>query len=106
MKSIFLLEMQRLCTSLPSVSSSHRLLHPPPQFYHRHLHFASASRKWNLNGSLLNTSSSLSVQLSSVAALFSSPLSPLSHSVRLMGFFCSVLCMAIRLSILFCMHEY
>ncbi|KAJ6725635.1 hypothetical protein OIU79_003909 [Salix purpurea] len=56
------------------------LLHPPPQFYHRHLHFASASRKWNLNGSLLNTSSSLSVQLPSVAALSSSRLSLLSHS--------------------------
>ncbi|KAB5564283.1 hypothetical protein DKX38_004337 [Salix brachista] len=98
--------MQRLCTklrSLATVSSTHRLLHPPPQFYHRHLHIASASRKWNLNGSLLNTSSSLSVQLPSVATLSSSRLSLLSHSVRLMGFFCFVLCMIIRLSILFCL---
>jgi len=110
---IFLLEMQRLCTklrSLASVSSSHRLLHPPPQSYHRHLHFAAASRKWNLNGSLLNTSSSLPIQLPSVAALSSSRLSQLPHSVRLLGFFCFVFCMVIRLLIrlliLFCMHEY
>ncbi|KAH8513810.1 hypothetical protein H0E87_006896 [Populus deltoides] len=76
--------MQRLCTklrSLASVSSSHRLLHPAPQSYHRHLHFAAASRKWNLNGSLLNTSSSLPIQLPSVAALSSSRLSQLPLSL-------------------------
>jgi len=66
--------MQRLCTklrSLASVSSSHRLLHSSPQFYHRPLHFAAASSKWSLNGSLLNTSSSLPIQLPSLPFLTS-----------------------------------
>ncbi|XP_024462396.1 uncharacterized protein LOC18094092 isoform X1 [Populus trichocarpa] len=73
--------MQRLCTklrSLASVSSSHRLLHSSPQFYHRPLHFAAASSKWSLNGSLLNTSSSLPIQLPSLPFLPSFRLSPLS----------------------------
>ncbi|XP_061977925.1 uncharacterized protein LOC133698841 isoform X2 [Populus nigra] len=74
--------MQRLCTklrSLASVSSSHRLLHSSPQFFHRPLHFAAASSKWSLNGSLLNTSSSLPIQLPSLPFLPSFRLSPLSH---------------------------
>ncbi|KAJ6946690.1 hypothetical protein NC651_001405 [Populus alba x Populus x berolinensis] len=74
--------MQRLCTklrSLASVSSSHRLLHSSPQFYHRPLHFAAASSKWSLNGSLLNTSSLLPIQLPSLPFLPSFRLSPPSH---------------------------
>ncbi|KAI5601883.1 hypothetical protein BDE02_01G120900 [Populus trichocarpa] len=74
--------MQRLCTklrSLASVSSSHRLLHSSPQFFHRPLHFAAASSKWSLNGSILNTSSSLPIQLPSLPFLPSFRLSPLSH---------------------------
>ncbi|KAG6791952.1 hypothetical protein POTOM_001087 [Populus tomentosa] len=78
--------MQRLCTklrSLASVSSSHRLLHSSPQFYHRPLHFAAASSKWSLNGSLLNTSSLLPIQLPSLPFLPSFRLSPPSHPVRI-----------------------
>ncbi|KAG6788564.1 hypothetical protein POTOM_004634 [Populus tomentosa] len=78
--------MQRLCTklrSLASVSSSNRLLHSSPQFYHRTLHFAAVSSKWSLNGSLLKTSSSLPIQLPSLPFLPSFRLSPLSHPVRI-----------------------
>lgn len=82
--------MQRLCTkfrSLASISSSHRHLHSSQQFYQRPLHFAAASSKWSRNGFLLNTSSSLTIQLPSLPFLPSFRLSPLSLSVRFMGFF-------------------
>ncbi|KAB5573809.1 hypothetical protein DKX38_001003 [Salix brachista] len=78
--------MQRLCTkfrSLASISSSHRHLHSSQQFYQRPLHFAAASSKWSRNGFLLNTSSSLTIQLPSLPFLPSFRLSPLSLSVRI-----------------------
>ncbi|KAJ6308409.1 hypothetical protein OIU76_018067 [Salix suchowensis] len=76
--------MQRLCTkfrSLASISSSQRLLHSSQQFYQRPLHFAAASSKWSRNGFLLNTSSSLTIQLPSLPFLPSFRLSPLSLSL-------------------------
>ncbi|KAJ7011060.1 hypothetical protein NC653_001482 [Populus alba x Populus x berolinensis] len=54
--------MQRLCTklrSLASVSSSHRLLHSSPQFYHRPLHFAAASTSFATISSLFSSVSTL-----------------------------------------------